>query len=222
MPSAERTFRSNVEGILPMEPSKLSKILIGTTNQGKIRELNELLASPRIEFIGLNDVAAKVDVEETGKTFAENAALKALAYARRSGLCTLADDSGLEVRGLNGRPGILSARYAGDGTSYAEKIRMLLEEVTALSKPDRSAQFVCVMSLAAPSGEILFEAKGICKGTLAKEPRGTGGFGYDPIFMPDGYRLTFGELDRNIKQQISHRARAAQKIIRYLQGFFAV
>ena len=205
-----------------MEASKLSKILIGTTNQGKIRELKELLASVPVELIGLNDISANVDVEETGKTFAENAALKARVYARMSGLYALADDSGLEVRALDDRPGVVSARYGGEETSYPEKIRMLLEELAACSGPDRSAQFVCVMSLAAPSGEILFEAQGICKGTLAKEPRGTGGFGYDPIFIPDGYRLTFGELDSNIKQQISHRARAAQKIIRYLQGFFAV
>ena len=192
-----------------MEASKLSKILIGTTNQGKIRELKELLASVPVELIGLNDISA-------------NAALKARAYARISGLYALADDSGLEVRALDDRPGVMSARYGGEETSYPEKIRLLLEELAACQDIDRSAQFVCVMSLAAPSGEILFEAEGICKGTLAKEPRGTGGFGYDPIFIPDGYRLTFGELDSNIKQQISHRARAAQKIIRYLQGFFAV
>src|SRR6185369_15015050 len=205
-----------------MEPSKLSKILIGTTNQGKICELRELLASLPVELIGLNDIDVNVEVKETGMTFAQNAALKAREYARMSMLCALADDSGLEVRALDNRPGVMSARYGGEGTSFAGKIRMLLEELAVCSDTDRSAQFLCVMSLAASSGDILFEAEGICRGTLAKEPRGTGGFGYDPIFIPDGYRLTFGELASDIKQQISHRARAAQKIIRYLQGFFAV
>jgi len=198
------------------------KILIGTTNKGKIRELAELLGGLPISTVGLDEIGETFDIEETGSTFAENASLKAAGYARRSGLFTLGDDSGLEVRALGNAPGILSARYGGLQTGFNEKIKMLLGELDSIPNADRAARFVCVMSLANPTGDIIFEAEGICDGALAYLPVGAGGFGYDPIFIPNGYDRTFGELDTKIKQQISHRARGAAKIIRYLQRFFAV
>jgi XTP/dITP diphosphohydrolase len=205
-----------------MATSTPSKILIGTTNQGKISELRELFGSLPIKLVGLDEVAVNIDVEETGTTFAENAELKARTYANITGLFALGDDSGLEVSALDNRPGIHSARYGGQDLAFADKIRMLLGELAEVPNADRSARFVCVMSLADPSGKIIFEGEGVCSGTLAAEPRGDEGFGYDPLFLPEGYDQTFGEMDSSIKQQISHRARAAQKIIRYLRGFFIV
>lgn len=189
---------------------------------GKIRELTELLGDLPVRLLGLADISETLDVEETGSTFAENASLKAAAYARRSGLFTLGDDSGLEIRALDNAPGVLSARYGGEKTGFHQKMKMLLGELSAIPNANRDARFVCVMSLATPNGEIVLEAEGVCEGRLAESPRGGGGFGYDPIFIPSGFDLTFGELDSDIKQQISHRARAAAKIIRYLQGFYAI
>jgi XTP/dITP diphosphohydrolase len=199
-----------------------TKLLIGTTNPGKITELGELLGGLPLEILGLGDLGDFVEVEETGSTFTENASLKAAEYARRSGLFTLADDSGIEVEALDNGPGVLSARYGGESTGFDEKIRLLLDQLNAIPGADRSARFVCSMSIADPTGKTVFTAEGFCEGILAPEPRGTGGFGYDPIFIPDGHDLTFGELDRVTKQQISHRARAAAKIIRYLHAFFGI
>ncbi|MEP6848999.1 MAG: RdgB/HAM1 family non-canonical purine NTP pyrophosphatase [Acidobacteriota bacterium] len=199
------------------------KLLIGTTNAGKIEELRELFMDLPLEILGLLDLGRSLgDVEETGSTFTENAGSKASAYAVRSGLSTLADDSGIEVAALGNAPGVLSARYGGEQTGFDEKIRMLLGDVAAIPAAGRAARFVCVMSIAESTGKIVFTAEGVCDGKLAMEPRGGGGFGYDPIFVPNGHDLTFGELDRATKQQISHRARASAKIIRYLQGFYAL
>jgi XTP/dITP diphosphohydrolase len=205
-----------------MKTKPTAKILIGTTNQGKIRELNELLADLPAHLIDLDEVGQIGEIEETGATFAENASLKAIGYARQTGLMTIGDDSGLEVAALANAPGVFSARYGGNKTGFDEKIRLLLNELNTVPNANRSARFVCVMSLANAEGEVVFEAEGVCSGQLAESPRGTGGFGYDPIFIPSGFDMTFGELGSDIKQQISHRARAAVKIIRYLQGFFAV
>ncbi|MEP7077103.1 MAG: RdgB/HAM1 family non-canonical purine NTP pyrophosphatase [Acidobacteriota bacterium] len=199
------------------------KLLIGTTNAGKIKELRELFANLPFEILGLLDLDRNLgDVEETGSTFIENAGLKASAYAVRSGLLTLADDSGIEVAALGNAPGVLSARYGGEQTGFDEKIRMLLGDVAAIPAASRAARFVCAMSIAESTGKIVFNAEGVCDGKLAIGPLGGGGFGYDPIFIPNGHDLTFGELDQATKQQISHRARASAKIIRYLQGFYAL
>jgi XTP/dITP diphosphohydrolase len=216
-------FKSAIKKNLPMTTARVpSTILIGTTNSGKVRELSELFGMLPVELLGLKDTAVSRDIEETGQTFSENAALKARSYAAETGLFTLGDDSGLEVRALDNRPGIHSARYGGEDLAFPEKIRLLLKELAAIPNADRAARFVCAMSLADPSGKVIFEAEAVCEGTLAAGPRGSGGFGYDPIFVPVGYDLTFGELDDRIKQQISHRACAAAKIIRYLQGFLEV
>jgi XTP/dITP diphosphohydrolase len=191
-------------------------ILMATKNPGKVVELNSLMAGVPHNLVGLNDFPEMIEVSETGSTFAENARLKATAYARASGLHSIADDSGLEVAALKGAPGVFSARYGGIETGYAQKIDKLLEEIITSGNPNRSARFVSHIVFAQPDGNILFEAEGICVGNIARAPRGTNGFGYDPVFIPTGYEQTFGELDEDVKHQISHRAVAAAKIIRFL------
>ena len=150
------------------------------------------------------------EVEESGETFAENAALKARAYSRQTGLWTLADDSGLVVDALGGAPGVRSARYAGVGASDAQRNDRLLAELKRTKGRDRRARFVCVIALADPAKPDALFFTGLCEGTIADRPRGVGGFGYDPLFVPEGYTQTFGELPAEIKNQISHRARALQ------------
>lgn len=197
------------------------KLLIGTKNQGKIRELNELLADLPIEVAGLHEFPNITEPEETGATFAENAALKAGYYARKTGVCVLSDDSGLEVEALDGAPGIFSARYAGENATDAERSLKLVDELKQTGDDARRARFVCVAAIADETGEIVFEAEGICEGAIADEPCGVNGFGYDPIFIPDGFEQTFGELSSTVKGEISHRARAIKKILRFLRDFTA-
>jgi len=195
------------------------KLLIATNNPGKVAELRDLLAGGRFELLSLADFPHITEVEETGLTFIENARLKAVEYAGQTGLLALADDSGLEVAALDSRPGVLSARYGGRDTSFAEKMEMLLAELDGSDAVTRRARFVCAMAVAKVSGEILFTSEGICDGTIAAKPRGSGGFGYDPLFIPDGFEQTFGELGEAIKRKISHRARAFYEIIPFLRHF---
>jgi XTP/dITP diphosphohydrolase len=198
------------------------ELLVATNNAGKIRELNEFLADLPVRIFGLEGFENIFEPEETGATFAENAALKANSYALQTGFWSLSDDSGLEVEALKGAPGIFSARYAGENASDAERISKLLEELAATGDEQRRARFVCAMAIADEKGVIKFLAEGICRGTIALEPRGTNGFGYDPIFVPEGVEQTFGELSSTIKREISHRARAIKKIMRFLRTFTAV
>jgi XTP/dITP diphosphohydrolase len=193
------------------------QILIATRNTGKIGELKKLLENLPFELRSLAEFEDVSDVEETGTTFAENAILKAQEYARRTNLWALADDSGLEVGALNDAPGVFSARYAGENASNEEKIGKLLNELG--ENTERSARFVCAMALADETGEIKFLAEGICAGEIALNASGTNGFGYDPIFIPEGFSETFGEISADVKQKISHRARALEKIIRFLRDF---
>lgn len=198
------------------------KLVVGTNNAGKIKELNELLAGLPVELFGLNGFENIADVEETGATFAENAELKAKSYARQTGLLSLSDDSGLEVEALGGAPGVFSARYAGENATDEDRIVKLLDELAATGDEARRARFVCVMAVADAHGEIRFRAEGICEGKLALVSRGANGFGYDPIFIPDGFEQTFGELSSTVKAEISHRARAITKIIRFFRDFTAL
>lgn len=195
------------------------KLLVATGNQGKIREINKLLTSSDFKVVGLKDFAGITEVEETGNTFTENAILKAEGYAAQTGCLTLADDSGLSVDALDGAPGVYSARYAGPDTGYDQKISQLLDEIEKTGNSDRRARFVCVMALANKDGQILHVSEGVCEGNIAASPSGKNGFGYDPVFVPNGYEISFGQLSDDIKQQISHRARAINGIIRFLQGF---
>jgi XTP/dITP diphosphohydrolase len=199
--------------------SPIMKLVLATKNKGKIRELTGLLKDLPIELLGLDGLGLTNEVEETGATFAENARIKATGYARQVGIAVVADDSGLEVAALGGRPGVLSARYGGRSAGYEDKIALLLDEIEASGIANRTARFVSHIAVANADGEVLFEAEGICSGVIANSPKGTNGFGYDPIFIPDGYEQTFGELADEVKRAISHRAVAISKIIRYLRDF---
>jgi len=190
--------------------SKL-RLLLATNNTGKVREYALLLTDIPFKLATPADVGVKIKVAETGQTFADNAKLKAEAYASASGLITLADDSGLEVDVLAGKPGIQSARYGGEGLSDQERYNLLLKELQDISPGRRTARFYCVIAIANPvSGEIVL-CDGECRGIITSEPHGKLGFGYDPIFYVPEVGKTFAELTDEEKNRISHRARATQK-----------
>jgi XTP/dITP diphosphohydrolase len=197
-------------------------LLIATNNNGKAREYADLLRPLAIDLLFLNDLDRIVEVDETGATFAQNAELKAAGYARQAGRVTLADDSGLEVDALGGIPGVFSARYGGVDTPFAEKMEMLLRELEKTGDASRRARFVAAIAVSDETGKILQTVEGICTGHIAPSPRGSRGFGYDPLFIPDGFDQTFGELSDATKQKISHRASAFSQIIPFLRGFLAV
>jgi XTP/dITP diphosphohydrolase len=199
------------------EPSEL---LVATNNAGKVRELARALEDLPLRLRLLKDFAEVIEPEETGETFAENAALKALYYSAHARVLTLSDDSGLVVDALGGAPGVRSARYMGPEATYSERMTRLLEELDATGDRERRARFVCVIAVAEPSTGELITFEGRCEGRIAREPRGTGGFGYDPIFIPEGHAQTFGELPDEIKQAISHRALAARQASRHLRERF--
>ncbi len=184
------------------------RLLIATTNPGKVREYRALLAELDLELVGLQDVGITTDVEETGATYEENAVLKAQSYAEMSGLPTLADDSGLEVDALNGRPGVHSARYAPDSPT---RITKLLAEMINVPDEQRQARFQCVIALAWPDGRLDI-TRGTCEGVIAHEARGSNGFGFDPVFYMAEHGATMAELSEDFKNTVSHRARAAHAI----------
>lgn len=186
----------------------MSTLLLGTQNKGKLKELRQLLADLPLELYSLDDFPAIKSVPETGATFSENASLKAAGYARQTGMLALADDSGLEVDALDGAPGVLSARYAGAGASDAERTAKLLDELKGTPVENRSARFICAVAIANPEGEVLKIFIGTCDGRIDFAPNGSEGFGYDPVFIPGGYEESFGQLKSEIKNQLSHRARA--------------
>jgi XTP/dITP diphosphohydrolase len=184
------------------------RLLIATTNPGKVREYQQLLTDLACELVSLSDIGITQEVAETGSTYEENALLKALEYASASGLLTLADDSGLEVDALGGRPGVYSARYASDSPT---RIRQLLTEMQNIPADQRSARFQCVIALAWPDGRTEITA-GTCEGQIATEAQGMHGFGFDPVFHIPECGMTLAELPESLKNRISHRARAAQKM----------
>lgn len=186
----------------------MTKLLIATNNPGKVREYEQLLADLPLEITFPAQEGLAFEVEETGETFEDNARLKAVAFACASGLLTLADDSGLEVDALNGAPGVRSARYGGPSANDAERYRKLLAALADVPPGQRSARFRCVVALARPDGTI-HTTDGACEGEIGFEPHGEHGFGYDPIFVVAGYGgLTMAQLDPDVKNRISHRARA--------------
>lgn len=185
------------------------KLLVATQNQGKVREFSDMLTELQVEWVGLKDLGITMDVDETGTTFTENAILKARTYANVTGLLTLADDSGLEVAHLDGAPGLYTARYGGPGLSHGDRYRLLLENLKDVPMAERVAQFRCVIAVSNKAGEILLTSEGICGGYIAEAPRGTHGFGYDPVFLPDAYPgQTMAELTPHEKHPISHRGQA--------------
>ena len=183
-------------------------LLLGTRNPGKLREITSILEGSGWSFSSLQDFDHVGSAEENGVTYSENAISKARYYATATGLIALADDSGLEVAALDWAPGVYSARYAGENASDADRRELLLSELSKTSNTDRRARFVSVVAIADPAGTVLNLSEGICHGTITSAPRGTGGFGYDPLFIPDGHTQTFAELPEAIKNRISHRALA--------------
>lgn len=191
-------------------------ILIGTHNAGKAAEISSVLKSAEINFLTLRDIHETEPVVESGRTYEENAILKAQGYARQSGLLTLADDSGLEVDALDGAPGVLSARYAGAAASDRDRIDLLLAQLARSPGGKRTARFVSVVAVASPDGTVLKCEYGVCEGTIIESPRGSNGFGYDPIFVPEGFNATFAELPAATKDAISHRGKALHAIRPFL------
>jgi XTP/dITP diphosphohydrolase len=188
-----------------------TRLVIASHNEGKVREIADLLAPFGVEAVSAGKLGLP-EPEETGASFAENAALKAVTAARSAGLPALADDSGLEVKALGGEPGIHSARGGGAARNFGLAMERVHRELEAAGAKDSAANFTCALALASPDGEVqVFEGKVF--GMITWPPRGTRGFGYDPIFVPEGYSETFGEMEPSLKDSISHRARAFEKLM---------
>lgn len=186
-----------------------AEIALATRNDHKIRELERICADWPVRWVTADDAGAAEfpDVEETGDTYLENAALKARAVAAALGIPALADDSGIEVDALGGRPGVRSARYAGEGATDEQNLREMIRAIRGIPGGGRTARYRCLAVLSAPDGALTW-AEGTCEGTLETSPRGSGGFGYDPIFVPAGWDETMAELSPEQKDRISHRGRA--------------
>lgn len=187
----------------------MTLLVVATGNQGKLREMQAYLADLGWE---LTLKPAELEIEETGDTFAANACLKASLVAQATGNWAIADDSGLQVDALNGAPGVYSARY---GKTDTERIQRLLDELK--DQPNRQAQFVCAIAITRPDGAIALQAEGICPGEILHAPRGTGGFGYDPIFYVPSQQLTFAEMTPDLKRKISHRGQAFRAFLPQLK-----
>ena len=190
-------------------------LLIATTNQGKLREIRELLAGIPVRLLTLADVPPVVPPEETGETFEENARLKAMYYAGHAGIATVAEDSGLEIDALDGAPGVYSARYGGEDSTYPEKFALIEASLAKVPARPRTARFVCALALASPAG-VRFETRGTVEGEISREASGTGGFGYDPIFFYPPFGCTLAEAGPR-KSAVSHRARAFAALARFLR-----
>ncbi len=196
------------------------EIIVATNNTGKMREIREILKDVPVIFRSLKDIWPEPPViPENGSTFEENAASKAAWVYERKKAWTLADDSGLEVDALQGEPGIYSSRYAGNEQNNEKNMAKLLKKLDGIAGEERRARFHCVMVLRGPDTDD-HVVHGICEGYIASEPRGTEGFGYDPVFVPLGYDKTFAEMDREEKNQLSHRGKALQTIKEILYEFF--
>jgi len=203
------------------------ELVIATYNHGKVREVEQALRRLPLKLRHLSEFTNVSTVDEVGKTYEENAILKAIGYARQTGVCALADDSGLEVDTLEGRPGLHSARYGGNNTSDHDRISLLLSELSSVPAGNRSACFVCCMALAgwhstneaSETGEpgVLALVEGTCDGVISTAPLGDHGFGFDPVFVPAGYQQTFAQLPDEVKATISHRARSLMKIKTFIE-----
>lgn len=194
------------------------RLLIATMNQGKLREYQRLLADvPSLELETMASLDAPVDVVEDRDTFEGNAIKKATEIAAAAGISCLADDSGLEVDALEGRPGVYSARYSGPGATDERNNEKLLEELRDLPDTSRSARFRCAIAIVDADGRVLAVTDGTCEGRIARNPAGSHGFGYDPLFIPDGYQETMAELGPDTKNAISHRAKAALQLVPLLK-----
>ena len=194
---------------------KKKRLVLGTKNKDKLRELKRLFSLSKIKVLSLVNFTPCKDVYENGKTFEANAEKKARIYSLHTRCLTLADDSGLMVNGLNGLPGIYSARFAGKHCNYRDNNSKLLRSLHGLPASKRKGKFICVMALY-DNGKSIETVKGECRGMIAFNQRGKNGFGYDPVFIPDGFSKTFAELSPATKNRISHRGkalRAAKKVV---------
>lgn len=199
----------------------MNNLLIATRNRDKANELVALLGDLPVSIRTLHDVEGVPEIVEDAETLEGNAIKKATVAFERTGLPSVADDTGLEVGYLQGAPGVYSARYAGPGASYADNVRKLIGALKGVPPRRRNARFRCVMAFVS-SGGVLEVVEGSCPGSIIEAPRGNGGFGYDPVFLPDGHRQTFAEMDLATKNGLSHRARAALAmrpiLVRYFSG----
>ncbi|MCB9554978.1 MAG: XTP/dITP diphosphatase [Deltaproteobacteria bacterium] len=193
------------------------KLLFATANANKVRELKQLLAKSAIELLSSDDVGGLAPVEEDGTSFAENALKKARAAAEQTGYPAIADDSGLQVDALGGRPGVHSARYAGPNATDQQRNEKLLGELAELGEVERGARFVCAIALVYPDGRhVVVEDE--CRGQILEAPAGTGGFGYDPLFFVPELGCTFAEAEASLKNQLSHRGRALRQLVKLLES----
>jgi XTP/dITP diphosphohydrolase len=191
------------------QPMGEHRLLLATTNQHKIVEFRAILSGIPCIVVSPHDLGLDVRIQETGSTFAENAVLKAIAYAEASGLPALADDSGLEIDALNGEPGIYSSRWAGEDVPYPERFRMLFERLSDVPEASRTARYRCVIAIAGPAPFGLYDVvEGTLEGRIAHAPAGNGGFGYDPIFLVPDLNSTVAQMTAEEKHRISHRGKA--------------
>ena len=189
----------------------MKKIIFATTNQGKVREVKMMMEDFGVDFVTMKDAGIDIDIVEDGKTFEENAIIKAKTIMEATGEVALADDSGLEVDYLDGAPGIYSARFLGEDTSYDEKNKYIIEKLKDAKGKERSARFVCAMAVAFPNGEIE-TCRGTIEGLIGYEQKGKNGFGYDPIVYVPEYEMTTGEMAPELKNSISHRGKALEQM----------
>lgn len=193
------------------------KIIFATGNEGKMKEIREILADPHVEILSMKEAGITAEIEENGTSFEENAVIKAKAVMELCHEIVLADDSGLEIDYLNKEPGIYSARYMGEDTSYRIKNQNLIDRLEGVPDEKRTARFVCVIAAAFPDGEVL-TARGTIEGRIGYEEKGENGFGYDPIFYVPEYGCSTAQLSPEVKNQISHRGKALREMKRKLQA----
>ena len=193
------------------------EIVVATKNKGKIKEIKEVLKGIDAEILSIDEIGLEIEVEEDGRTYSENAAKKAVEVAKRTRKTALADDSGLEIDALNGKPGINSSRFAGVDADDRERNLKILEMMKDVPHEKRGARFRCVIAIAEPNGKS-YTCEGVCEGEIAESIRGDKGFGYDPIFIIPEYGKTFGELGPEVKDKISHRAKALKKAVEVLMS----
>ena len=218
---------SNQAELLPETPvrarqvtyhaARMADLLLASQNPGKLEEMRLLAAGLPFRVIGPHEIGIEDAPEETGKTFMENARIKALAYSGRSGLLTVADDSGLSVDALGGAPGLYSSRFGGEGASDLDRNRLLLEKLEHVPAAERGARFTSAVAVAR-GAEVLFEVEEHVVGRIAEELRGPNGFGYDPLFFYPPYAATFGEVPRGEKDRVSHRGKAFARLRSFLAG----
>jgi XTP/dITP diphosphohydrolase len=194
------------------------QLLVATTNTGKLREIRSLLAGAPVDLVTLRDLEPIEEPEETGLTFEDNARLKALYYSAHAGMTTVAEDSGLVIDGLDGEPGVRSARFLHADATYPERFAAIFGRLAGPPEKNRAARFVCALAVA-DTGHIIYEARGTVEGEIAREVRGSAGFGYDPIFYYPPYRSTLAEVTEDAKLAVAHRGQAFRSLASWLASF---